>query len=257
MDTPWAIFSKVELFSLVFIRMGALFAALPVFGSRLVPVPIKVLFVCAISWALVPFVPLPSHPPADTLSWAAAAIKEGLIGLSMGWLVNLCLAAVPFAGQLLGYQMGFGIAMVMDPLGQQQMAMVAQFMYIFALWLFFALDGHHLLISGVFESFRWAAPGTAGLGSLAGSLGMEAGNHLFRSALLLAAPVLLVMFFVQVAFGIVARTVPQMNVFIVAVPLQIAIGLLAMAAAFGFFTPWLTGSLGWLKRAMLTFASGF
>lgn len=257
MDTLWPILDRVELFSLVFIRMGALILALPVFGSKLVPTGIKVLFICAISWALLPLVPPPAEIPADSLSWAAAALKEGFIGLAMGWLVNLCLAAVPFAGQLLGYQMGFGIAMVMDPLGQQQMAMVAQFMYILALWLFFALDGHHLLISGVFESFRWTAPGTARIGALAGELGIEAGDHLFRSALLLGGPVLLVMFFVQVAFGIVARTVPQMNVFIVAVPLQIGIGLLAMAASLGYFAPWLTGSLGWLRRALVHFASGF
>jgi flagellar biosynthetic protein FliR len=147
---------------------------------------------------------------------------------------------------MLGLQMGVSMANVMDPVGQQQLSVIAQFLNVIAFWLFLAVDGHHLAISAFLESFRWFPLAGAGPGPETGVLGVEMGRQMFRSALLLAAPGLLVLMAMQVGLGIVARVVPQMNVFLVAVPLQIAIGLLAVAAGLVLLGPWMGKGLGWL-----------
>ena len=246
------VWSRLPYYSLVFIRVGAWLLAMPLFGANNIPNLVKVCFAVALSWALLPLIPLPEAPAAFTLlQWADGAIREALIGLSMGWVVHLALAAVALGGQMLGFQMGFAIANVVDPVGQQQMSVVAQFLNLTAYWLFLAMDGHHMVVTALYESFRWIPPGTAGFHGDFGRLGLEGGAHLYRSAFLLAAPVMLIFFIVQVAFAIVARSVRQMNVFFVALPLKLGLGLLSLSALLGFVAPWLTRTLEWLQGSYL------
>ncbi len=239
---------RIPHFSLVLIRTGALLFSLPMFGARGVPVSVKVGMAVAFSWALLPILPLGGTLPQGVVQWGLLSIREAAIGLAMGWMVHLVIAAVPLAGHVLGYQMGFGLANLMDPVGQQQLSVTAHFLNVVALWLFLVLDGHHLLVTVLFESFRWGPPGGLVDGASMGALGAEAGRSLFWNTPALAGPLLLVLLLLQVALGIMARVVPQMNVFIVAVPVQSAIGLLGLGAGLGLMAPWMAKELGWLRQ---------
>lgn len=240
---------RIPYFSLVLIRTGALFFSLPMFGARGVPVPVKVGMAVAFSWALLPILPLPDWtPPQEVFEWGLASVREAAIGLAIGWMVHLVLAAVPLAGHVLGYQMGFGLANLMDPVGQQQLSVTAHLLNVMALWLFFVLDGHHLLVRVLFESFRWSPPGGLVHEALMEALGAETGRTLFWNTLVLAGPLLAILLLLQVALGIMARVVPQMNVFIVAVPVQNAIGLLGLGAGLGLIGPWMVKELGFLRE---------
>jgi len=252
------IWDRIPTFILTFLRIGALLFSMPALGAKSIPVPAKVGLACALSWSILPLLPVaPAGLSLDLVRWGGCAIREVLIGLCLGWIVHLVLSAVPLAGQLVGYQMGFGIANVVDPLGQQQMSVIATFFNLTMLWLFLALNGHHLVVAAIFKSFEWVPPGTGLLHEGLGELGVEGGRQLFRSALLLAAPIMLILFFVKVALGLVARTVPQMNVFIAALPLQIGVGLVIMGAALSFFIPWLTRSLNWLDGVYVLMGKAF
>jgi flagellar biosynthetic protein FliR len=258
MEALMPIWNRIPIALLIFIRIGALLFSMPILGARSIPTPAKVGLSCALAWGILPLIPLPSEtPPFALAGWGVAAVQEALIGLSMGWLAHICLAAVPLAGQLVGYQMSFGIANVVDPLGQHQMSVIATFLNLIALWLFLALDGHHLVLAAIFKSFQWVPPGAGWFHEGMGQLGIEGGRHLFWSAFLLAAPVMLVLLFVKMGLGVVARAVPQMNVFIVALPLQIGVGLVALGATLGFCVPWLTRSLKWLDEVYVFMGTGF
>jgi flagellar biosynthesis protein FliR len=248
---------RIPHFSLGFVRVGSFLLAMPLVGGRIIPAGVRVWLAVALCWAVIPIVPVPGGGlPLDLLGWGVAAVREAIIGLGLGWLAQVPFAAVPLAGQMLGLQMGVSMANVMDPVGQQQLSVIAEFLNVIAFWFFLAVDGHHLVISGLLESFRWFPLAGAGPGPETGVLGIEMGRQMFRSALLLAAPGLLVLMAMQVGLGIVARVVPQMNVFIVAVPLQIAIGLLAMAAGLALLGPWMGKGLGWLMDMYSAMGTG-
>jgi|YNPNPStandDraft_1061719.scaffolds.fasta_scaffold06644_6 flagellar biosynthetic protein FliR len=248
MDALKGMVDNLALFPLVLARFSGLFLAMPLFGSRAIPLGVRVMLALGLSWAFLPLMSRAiKEPELDVWPLSLAILREGLMGLAMGWLVQLILSAVPLAAQVLGYQMGLGIANVMDPVGQHQMSVTAQILQLLALWLFLQLDGHHLVLRGLMEE-----PGKGlwepSLGPLHGSI--EAGRHLFSSALSLAAPALMILLFVQLGLGLLARMVPQMNIFIVTAPFQVGLGLIAMGMALGTLGQWLPDGLLWLEGAM-------
>lgn len=250
MDALNLMWERIPMLGPVLARMAGLSLSFPLLGARAVPGYVKIMLVLALSWALLPI--LPASPKAvllDPASWVFTVGREALFGLCVGWLAQLVLAAAPLAAQIVGFQMGLGIANVMDPVGQQQMSVAAQFMQLLALWLFLLMDGHHLAIWVLFQN-----PGET---PLTGALSMaetvsEFGRTLFSSALSLAAPALLLLLFVQIGLGVLARMMPQMNIFIVAAPFQIGVGLVCMGLGLGILGPWSEKGMGWLTGAYRT-----
>ncbi|MGQ9857088.1 MAG: flagellar biosynthetic protein FliR [Thermodesulfobacteriota bacterium] len=251
MDALSSMWERIPHFGLLLARVVGFSTGLPVLGARAVPPTVRALLVVSLTWALLPLV---EAPPAqdllDPAKWGLAALQEALLGLCVGWLAQLVLGAVPLAAQVLGYQMGLGIANVMDPVGQQQMSVAAQFMQLFALWLFLALDGHHLALHALVGGLG-RYPLGEGLMGLGGSV--EMGRQLFGSALSLVAPGILILLFVQVGLGVLARMVPQMNIFIVAAPFQIGMGLVAMGLVVGILGAGIPSCLSWLGEAYRSF----
>lgn len=247
MDALSLMWERIPMLGSVLARMAGLSLSFPLLGARAVPTSVKIMLVLGFSWALVPILPgSPKAMPLDLASWTATVVREALFGLCVGWLAQLVLAAAPLAAQIVGFQMGLGIANVMDPVGHQQMSVAAQFMQLLALWLFLLLDGHHLAIWVLFQN-----PGQT---PLTGALGLaetvsEFGRNLFSSALSLAAPVLLLLLFAQIGLGVLARMMPQMNIFIVAAPLQVGLGLACMGLGLGILGSWSEKGMGWLMGA--------
>lgn len=248
MDALKVVFDGITVFPLVLARFSGLFLSMPIFGSRAIPLGVRALLILGLSWAFLPLVPRGSSGPnLQIVPFIFALSREALVGLAIGLLVQLILAAVPLAAQVLGYQMGLGIANVMDPVGQHQMSVAAQILQLIAFWMFLQLDAHHLAIRGLVEELGKGFP-LLFPNSLQGVV--DAGRHLFSSALSLAAPALMTLLFVQWGLGLLARMVPQMNIFIVTAPFQVGVGLIALGMALGTLGHWLPEGLLWLSGVL-------
>ena len=210
--------------------------AIPVFESNSIPNLIKLALAFTTSIILFPMLQLNSVPVVTHIyTLGISAASEILIGLAIGFSVKLIFAGIQMAGQLAGYQMGLAIANVMDPADSQQIPLLAQFNNLVALLVFLSINAHYWFIKALTQSFRLVPPLNARFGnSLMEQLVNLAGN-MFVIAIQVGAPVIAVLLITSVAFGLVARAVPQMNVFIVAMPLKIAVGLLFLGFSLPYF----------------------
>ena len=219
-------FDQLILFCMVLMRVAALIAAIPVFSSRNIPVMIKAGLALAIALAIYPILDLRGIDGLN--SWGVlvlGAVTEALLGVCIGLLVRLLFAGIQMAGQIAGYQMGLAIANIMDPATSLQIPVLAQAYNLMAMLIFLTIDAHHWFFRSLVDSFdrlplfqfRLSA-------SLLGHL-VDTAGAMFVIAIKIGAPVIVVLLLTSVAFGLLARTVPQMNVFIVAMPLKIVVGL--------------------------------
>ena len=201
--------------------------SMPIFTSKSIPLLFNFGLALAASIILFPLLDLKAFPVLTSLgSLAIGAIGEILIGITIGMTVNLIFIGLQIAGQISGYQMGLAIAQVMDPAEGQQVPLLAQLYQLFAFLMFLTLNAHHWFLMALAESFQLVPPfGFKISGSLIEQLLQVAGN-MFVIAIKVGAPVIAALLLTSIAFGLIARTVPQMNVLFVAMPLKIMIGLI-------------------------------
>ena len=212
----------------------------PVFESNSIPQVFKLALAFVTSFILFPMLQLNPAPVAGSIFTLGIDIaKEILLGLTIGFSVKFIFAGVQLAGQLAGYQMGLAIAEVLDPADSQQIPLLGQFNNLVALLVFLSINAHYWFIKALSLSFRLVPPFSAHFdGSLMEQL-VRLGGNIFVIAIQVGAPVIAVLLVTSAAFGLVARTVPQMNVFIVAMPLKIGVGFIFV----GFSLPYLAAFL--------------
>jgi flagellar biosynthetic protein FliR len=231
---------QLQMFFLVFLRVGAILMTIPVFESQSIPHLFKVALAFATSLILFPILELSPVPVSGSIiGLGIGAAGEILLGLVIGFSVKLIFAGIQLAGQMAGYQMGLAIANVMDPADSQQIPILAQFNNLVALLIFLSINAHYWFIRALTQSYRLVPPLNFHFdGSLMEHLIQLAGN-MFVIAIQVGAPVTAALLVTTVAFGLVARTVPQMNVFIVAMPLKIGVGLLFLGFSLPYFSTFL------------------
>lgn len=210
---------------------------LPLFDSKNIPLLFKVGLSFTISIILFPVLKLTGIPfLTEIISFGIAIAGEIMLGVIIGLSVKLIFAGIQLAGQVTGFQMGLAIANLLDPVTQSQNSIIGQFKYLTAMLIFLAINAHHWFLRSLVASFRLVPPFDFQFNnSLMKHLMLLAGN-MFIIAIKVGAPIIVVMLLTSVALGLVARTVPQMNIFIVAMPLQIVIGLIFL----GFMLPYLS-----------------
>jgi flagellar biosynthetic protein FliR len=244
---------QLVLFLLVFLRTGAFLMSIPMLNGSSVPPIFRIglsLAASALMMPALPFGPPPVSPDLFTLG--AAAAGEVLVGLLAGVVIRLIFEGVQLAGELAGYQMGLAIAEVIDPASEDQVAILSQFISLLATLVFLILNGHHWFIRTLVESFHLVPPfGFHANGALLERL-VRLTAEAFVIGIKAGAPVIVALLLTTVAFGLVARTVPQMNIFVVSMPVNIAVGLMF----FGLSLPHLTGYLGDLFGGMARNAVG-
>jgi flagellar biosynthetic protein FliR len=212
------------------LRAVGVLATAPVWSSRYLPWPLRAVLALYLGLALAPVVQ-PAVTGATAVHLLLVAATELVTGLALGYAAGLTFAAVQVAGHLVDMEMGFGIVNVIDPNLGQPSPVAGTFLYLLAMLLFLQFDGHHLLLAALADSFRviplagatWGGPPTQVL--------IRASGQVFWLALRIALPVVGALFVATVALGLVARSVPQMNVFIVGLPVKIASGLFLLAAS--------------------------
>lgn len=231
---------QLQLFFLVFLRVGAIIISIPVFDSRSIPLFFKIALALTTSMVLFPLLKLEPLPVLNNLfAMGVSAAGEILLGLVIGFSVKLIFAGIQLAGQLAGYQMGMALANVMDPSASQQVPLLAQFNNLIALLIFITINAHYWFVRALALSFQLVPPLNATFsGSLMEHLIKMSGN-MFVIGIQIGAPVIAVLLITSVAFGLIARTVPQMNVFIVAMPLKIGVGLLFLGFSLPYFSAFL------------------
>lgn len=215
--------------TLVFLRISLLVMLLPVLGHKLVPAPAKAGFVGLLTLLLFPVVS--AHVPViepDPVFYALFAIQEMLLAAALALLAQLMFTAVQFAGQMISMQMGMAMANIFDPATSSQSAIIAQFAGILAILMWLASGAHHMFLLTLIESFSILPPGSPW--SFQGWIVInDAAAAMFILAFRLMAPVLLLLFFMYIALGLIARAVPQVQVFFVSFPLSVGLGLLILS----------------------------
>jgi flagellar biosynthetic protein FliR len=214
---------------LLWTRIGALFLLTPLLHAFAVPPTVRVLFTLGLALALAAGVPVAAPVSMDAGSLFVAAVRELALGAAMGLAVMAAFAAVSMAGRLLDVQIGYAMAQVFDPATQRQATPLAAGFDRLAVVFFFVLDGPHALLRGIAFSLERFPLGKAwSPGAAAGPLLLHVAG-LFGLAFSLALPVVACLLLVELGLGVLARNLPQMNLFVVGAPLKIIVGLAALA----------------------------
>ena len=221
----------VQVFLVIFTRIVAIFIITPVFGDKSVPALLKAGLTATISIVIFPIVgtTVSNVLPFNTLIDMGLILgQEFIIGISTGFIIKLIFAAIDFSAQIAGFQMGFGIVNVFDPHFEEQMSIIAKFQNIFAMLIFLTLNAHHYVIKAICRSFEIVPPGQMKFSVKITSYMVSMGSEIFSLALKISAPVVASLLLSNIIFGILVRTVPQINIFIVTFPLIIGIGLVVL-----------------------------
>lgn len=230
-------------FMLVLARVTPLFVVAPLFSSRQIPPRVRTVVAVALAIGLTPLAMQGQQVPDDVLALFGLILKELLVGLAFALSIALLFAAVSSAGALLDMLIGFSFGAIVDPLTGNQSAVLTQLYGLVALAIFVAIDGDAWLIGGLGRTFE-LVPLTAAPDITALASGVVAAfTTIFAAALEVAAPVLIAVVVTDVAFGVVTRVVPQMNVFAVGFPVKVVVGLLVVGASLPFVSGWLSDQL--------------
>ncbi len=217
---------SVEGFLLVLARVSGLFLSAPIFSSRQMPGQVKIVLVLLLSATMAYFLPVTAGIElASPFYLLAAVILEILVGYTIGFIAYMLFAAIQLAGQLMDMQMGFAIVNVVDPQSGTQIPLMGNLTQTVALLAYLAVNGHHYLLQAVAQSYQIIPVMGVRLGSSFYQGLFALGTEMFVIALKVAAPLVIAILITDIAMGFIARTVPQMNVFIVGLPLKIMMGL--------------------------------
>jgi len=233
-------------FVLVLARTATLVAVMPVFSGRHVPAQVKVLASAALALLITATIPSSGVSLDAGLLLVLLVAREAVIGLALGTVASLIFHAVEYAGELAGMQMGFAIAGVLDPQSGRQVPLLSKFQSTLLTLMFLAIGGHLFVLRGLLDSFLVLPGGVLTLG-VGGPLALvQLFGKMFTIGLQVAAPATIFLLLVNVCLGVIARLVPQMNVFIVGFPLMITCGLLMIMVsmpAFGGVAQHLVGEV--------------
>jgi len=242
---------QIQMFFLVFVRVSAILLSAPIFSARNVPALIKAGLAFSVSVILFPIVDLETNPYfSEVLPFALGVASEIMLGLIIGLTVNLIFAGIELAGQLAGYQMGFAIANVMDPQTGRQSSIFAGLLNMVALLLFLSFNAHHWFLRSLVESFKLVPIFNFQFsGSLVEHF-IRVGGNMFVVAVKVAAPVMAALLLSSVCLGIISRTVPRMNIFLVGMPLKIGLGILFIVFSLPYLCAFLKNVFGGLGNSI-------
>ena len=231
MGTPILNTEDILVFTFVFLRISAILALIPVMGETAVPIRVKAGLALLIALLVFPSIrmDIPSlQADAEIVAVVLAMMGEVLIGVIIGFAARIIFAGIRFAGNMVGLQMGLSIANIFDPVSSTQVSIMEEIQYLAAMLVYLAVDAHHLFIRAIVDSYRFVTPFGFHFSESLMQFILLFSKGLFVTAVKISAPVMAVLLFSNVALGVVARTVPQINVFIVGMPLQIATGLIVL-----------------------------
>lgn len=218
---PQTVFSLI----LTMMRVSIVMFMLPVFSTNNIPVVIKAAVTLVFTLGVWPHLALSgTHMPEHPIDFVLIMLGEALIGLVLGMSINFLFMGIQAGGELLGFQMGFTMISFADPLTGNQTGLAAYFLWLASILTFLAIDGHLYMIKGFAASFKILPPGALYIGENLLWTVLDLSAKIFVLAVRIAAPVLVALFMVEVALGLVARTSPQIHIMEFGFPIKIGVG---------------------------------
>lgn len=221
---------------LLSLRLSAVFMLTPILYAFSVPATARVLLVIGLAVGLalgIPAAETRSMLSLDSGQLLAAAITEVALGATLALGILVAFASISMAGRLIDVQIGFGIAQVFDPVSQRQVPVLTSAFDKLGVIVFFLVNGHHALLRGITYSLERFPLGRPWPVESAAPWVIKQVSGLFGLGFALAAPVVVCLLLVELALGVVARNLPQMNMFVIGVPIKIVVGLAALSLWFG------------------------
>jgi flagellar biosynthetic protein FliR len=230
-------------FILVLARVTPLFLVAPLFSSAMIPPRVRGIVAVAIAIGLTPIAMHGQHVPNDALTLVGLVVEGLLVGLGFAFTLAVLLAAIETAGTLIDVVSGFSYGNLINPMNGQTSAVISRFYSLVGTLIFLIIGGDAWTLRGLGRTFQ-LVPLTQGpqVSSLIGGA-EHAFSNVFAAALELAAPVLVALLITDVAFGVVSRVVPQLNVFAVGFPAKVTVTLLVVGASLPFAANWISEQL--------------
>ncbi len=218
---------QFQIFILIFTRISSFFVSSPFFSMKGLPTMLKIGFSFAIALIIYVMTPEMNIDFNTPFIFYFLIIKEALVGLALGYITNLVYISIQMAGQLADIQLGFSMASLYDPLTQSRVSLYGRMYNWIGLVLFFSINGHYYLLYAIIQSFSFIPVGLTKLqGINIGEIAVVFSKS-FLIAFQIGIPLILVGFMTDIIMGFIARTIPQLNVFILGMPLKVLVGLIA------------------------------
>ncbi|MBW1763974.1 MAG: flagellar type III secretion system protein FliR [Deltaproteobacteria bacterium] len=248
---PMESFAQMQGFFWVLVRISIILFLMPFFGARGIPVIWKAGLSLMLAMILTPVVPLPDNFPNTMLEIVLSVISEMLIGVVLAFTVRILFASVQMAGQFISFQMGFAMARAMDPQTGNQTTVLSQFLYLLAVLIFFTIDGHHLFIHALVSSFHSVPLNSFSMNSGLADVIIRGSCDMFIIGIKIAAPIMVALFLSNLSLGIVARTVPQVNILMIGFPINICIGLVLFGLVLRNLPPFFSDAVRYMGRDLV------
>lgn len=234
MDIIQYLLTNYSTFMFVFARTGGVLLMAPVFGAMNVPMQVKAGLSLLVSLLLTP---LAGHVelPATMAGMVLGLAGEILIGVSLGLCIRFIFTGIEFAGQVSGFQMGIGMASAYDPMNSAQITVLGRMLNILTILIFLSINGHLMILMALGKSFEIIPPyGFHLSGALMEGI-FDFSRSIFVLAVKFSAPVIAILIFVNLALGIMARTVPQLNMFVIGFAVTMMAGFIVLALSMPVF----------------------
>lgn len=218
----------IGLYFYPFVRIGAMLSIIPIYGIRAFPARGKILLALFITIAAAPSIALPPAVDPFTAQGVLFMLQQVMIGLSMGVIFLVVFQAFVVSGHLIAMGMGLAFAQMTDPTSGVTAPIVSQYFVIIVTLLFLALNGHILVIQVMIDSFEYLPIGTAFYTQDSLRLIFEFGSYMFLAGVLIALPAITALLLINIAFGVVTRAAPALNIFAVGFPVTLLAGLVML-----------------------------
>ncbi len=244
--------NELAAFILVLARVTPLFLIAPPFSSQVIPPRVRGIIAVGISIGLAPIALHGQHVPSDPLTLAGLILAGGLVGFGFAFSISVLFAAVESAGAFADLGAGFSYGSLIDPFSGNQNGVFSRFYSLLGTAIFFVIGGEAWVIRGISRTFQLVPLTSAPrLSGLVGGM-TQIFTSVFTSAVEIAAPVLIALLITDVAFGVVSRVVPQLNVFAIGFPAKVAVALLVVGATIPFVGGWVASQMSTSVGAALS-----
>jgi flagellar biosynthetic protein FliR len=244
--------SEVYALLMIFARTGSAIMLLPGFGENYVSVRVRLLFAGALAIVVAPVVVAHLPPmPASPVSLTVLLLGEIGVGIFIGTVGRIMLIALEIAGTLVSFQTGLASAQIFNPLVSDQGQLTSVFITIAGMVLLFQTDLHHLMLRAVVDSYTLFTPGNLPpIGDFTETISHTV-SKAFLVAMQISAPFLVVSTMMYIALGLISRLMPQLQIFFLALPLQIGLGFLVMLLTFSTLLLWFLNTFADTMRAFI------
>ena len=231
------LFDLVTNAFLIFARVAAFITITPILGAQTIPAPVRLGIPIFVTAVVFPFVTIPGHFSIFTFSGLIILLQQVLIGMLMGFTIRILFSALETGGYAIGQTMGLGFAQMVDPANGVTVPVTSQFYTLLATLIFLSMNGHLVALSVVVDSFSTMPVDMLSLKDINIWSIINLAKWIFTGAVMIALPVVGALLIVNIAFGVMMRAAPQLNIFSIGFPVSLMLGFVFILIALPLFYP--------------------